>query len=83
MAKRKPPVPTMYAMVDCRKVLVPVEQLGIFESCMQVESAYEKDSTGEYKTNLFISETPKLPSVELVSADQVTAWQVAGKLRAK
>ncbi len=81
MAKRNQP--TMYAIVNCERVLVPVEQLGMFESCMQVETSYDKDEEGKYHTNFFISEMPKLPRIELVQQDQVTAWQVAGKLRSK
>lgn len=83
MAKRKPPSPTMYAIVDCTKLLVPVEQLGIFESCMQVEERYEKGDDGEYRTNQWISEIPKLPKVQLISENEVIAWQVAGKMRTK
>lgn len=83
MARRKPSPPTMYAIVDCTKLLVPVEQLGIFESCMQVEERYEKDANGEYRTNQWISEIPKLPKVQLISEAEVTAWRVAGKMRTK
>lgn len=79
----KPEQPIMYALVNCERVLVPVEQLGMFQSCIQVESAYEKREDGKYESIQFISEMPKLPQVSLVHSDQVTAWQVLGKLRAK
>lgn len=81
MAKRN--TPTMYALVTVNKVLVPVEQLGMFESCMQLETAYNRDEAGQYTETKYISEQPKLPSVELVSMDQVVAWQVAGKMQAR
>ena len=81
MAKRKQP--TMYAMVDMAKVLVPVEQLGMFESCMRVEERYEKGDDGEYRTAQWISEIPKLPTLTLVTEGEVIAWQVAGKMRTK
>jgi hypothetical protein len=79
MAKRKPP--TLYALVDCNKLLIPVEQLGMFESVMQVEQAYEKNSEGKYDTVHWVSEIPKMPSFTLVGQEQITAWQVIGKMR--
>lgn len=80
MAKRKP-TPTMYALVNANRMLVPVEQLGIFESCMQLEMAYSRDENNNYVETKFISEIPKLPMVELVREEQVIAWKVAGKLK--
>lgn len=79
----KPERGVMYAMVNCERILVPVEQLGMFESCIQVEASYEKNEDGKYETHMYIGETPKLPRVELVHSDQVTAWRVAGKMRNK
>lgn len=83
---RKP----LWAKVNLSNVLIPVEQLYLFESCMQIEEKWiakddprnAKDGKESYYES-FIREVPKLPTVHLVSNDEVIAMQVKSRLLAE
>jgi hypothetical protein len=77
----------LWAKVNLHNVLIPVEQLYMFESCMQIEEKWVSKDDPNNKTNnkesyyeTFIREVPKLPTVTLVSNDEVVTMQVRARM---
>lgn len=77
----------MWAKVTFGEYMVPVEQLGIFESLLRVDSRYIGSSdpsnttgNGFYTYWLAQTQTSKMPNVELFTNDQVEAMRVLGAL---
>jgi hypothetical protein len=73
----------MWAKVSFGEYLVPVEQLGMFESLQRVEGKYTpsdaaNNSTGHGFYTHWLSQTKQMPNVELFTDEQVEAMRVLG-----
>lgn len=73
----------MWAKVSFGEYMVPVEQLGMFESLQRVEGKYiasdnPTNTTGHGFYTHWLSQTRQMPSVELFSDEQYEAMRVLG-----
>ena len=75
----------MWAKVSFGEYMVPVEQLGMFESLQRVEGKYissddASNTTGSGFYTHWLSQTAKTPNVELFTNEQVEAMRVLGAM---
>ena len=75
----------MWAKISFGEYMVPVEQLGMFESLQRVDSKYigagdPSNTTGNGFYTYWLAQTSKMPNVELFTNDQVEAMKVLGAM---
>jgi hypothetical protein len=75
----------MWAKVTFGEYMIPVEQLGIFESLQRVESKYigssdPSNTTGNGFYTYWLAQNIKMPNVELFSDEQYEAMKVLGAM---
>ena len=75
----------MWAKISFGECMVPVEQLGMFESMQRVESKYigssdPSNTTGSGFYTYWLAQTRTMPNVELFSDEQYEAMKVLGAM---